>query len=108
MTSFGLYGEEIRVKDGGLYGSDSTIAGSMLTMNKAVKIASELVGVPLDKAIAMATANPAFAAGIDHYKGSLEPGKDADIVICDHEFNVRTVIIRGRVVHETPKASLAC
>jgi N-acetylglucosamine-6-phosphate deacetylase len=100
MTGFRLYGEEIRVKDGGLYGPDGTIAGSILTMNRTAKIVNELVGIPLDKAIAMATINPAVAAGIDHQKGSLQPGKDADIVICDHELNVRKAIVRGRVVHE--------
>lgn len=100
MTSFRLYDEEINVKEGGLYGPDGTIAGSILTMNRAVKIVNELVGIPLDKAIAMATINPAVAAGIGHEKGSLQPGKDADIVICDHELNVRKVMVRGEVVYE--------
>ena len=95
-----LYDEEINVKEGGLYGPDGTIAGSILTMNRAVKIVNELVGIPLDKAIAMATINPAVAAGIGHEKGSLQPGKDADIVTCDHELNVRKVMVRGEVVYE--------
>ena len=100
MTSFRIYDKLIQVREGGLYGPDGTIAGSILTMNRAVKVVNELVGVPLHKAIAMATTNPAVALGIDAQKGSLQAGKDADIVICDNYLNVRKVLVRGKVVYE--------
>ncbi len=100
MTSFRLYDKQIYVKERGLYDLDGTIAGSTLTMNRAVKVIQELVGIPLQKAIAMATINPAVAVGIDSLKGSLQAGKDADMVICDPQLNVSKVLVRGRVAYD--------
>jgi len=100
MTSFRLGDKEINVRDGGLYASDGTIAGSMLTMNTAVRIINELADLPLQQAIAMATINPATAICIDQQKGSLEAGKDADLVVCDEKLNVRKVLVKGGLVHE--------
>jgi N-acetylglucosamine-6-phosphate deacetylase len=47
-----------------------------------------------------ATLNPATAIGIEKKKGSLEIGKDADIIITDEEFNVNKTIIGGTVRYE--------
>jgi len=47
----------------------------------------------------MATINPA-AVGIDNRRGSLQPGKDADLVICEMHVDVRRVLARGRVIYE--------
>lgn len=102
MTSFRIYDKEIQVREGGLYDPSGMLSGSTLTMNRAVKVINEVVGIPLHKAISMATINPAVALGIDAQKGSLQPGKDADIVICDAHLTVAKVLVKGIVVYEAP------
>lgn len=77
-----------------------TLAGSILTMNVAVKNMIELAEVSLKEAIKMATINPAKRIGVDKRKGSLEIGKDADIAIMDKEFNVCMTLVSGRTVHK--------
>ena len=58
-------------------------------------------GLPLEEAVKMVTSNPAKRVGIDRQKGSLEIGKDADLLILDKELNIETVIAKGQVmVHE--------
>jgi len=49
----------------------------------------------------MATVNPAVVINVDKKKGSLEPGKDADIAIIDDEINVYMTIVKGNIVYET-------
>ena len=99
MTGFRIYGEEIRVKEGEVRNPEPAAAGTILMMNRAAKIVNELVGVSLDKAMAM-TINPAAVMEIDHQKERLEPGRDPDSVICDHELNARKVKAGRRLVYE--------
>jgi len=79
---------------------DGSIAGSVLTMDSAVKNMVELAGVSLRDAIKMATVNPARRIGVYDRKGSLDVGKDADIAIVDERLNVYMTMVRGRVVYE--------
>jgi len=81
-----------RLESGGL-------AGSTLTMDKAVRNMVNLVGASLQEAVMMATINPARVVGVDNRKGSLEQGKDADFVMLDRDLNVRSTIVRGKMVH---------
>lgn len=78
-------GEEARLADG-------TLAGSTLTLNKAVYNMMHMVGVPIQDAVRMATLNPARAIGLERNKGSIEIGKDADLVIFDEQLNILNVI----------------
>lgn len=78
-------GEEARLTDG-------TLAGSTLTLNKAIYNMVHMVGVSLPDAVRMATLNPARAIGLDREKGSIEIGKDADLVIFDDKLNIINVI----------------
>lgn len=77
---------------------DGTIAGSSLTMDRAVRNFRAHTGLPLNEVVNMASLYPARSVGIDGAKGSLEPGKDADIVITDADFNVRQTFVRGERV----------
>jgi N-acetylglucosamine-6-phosphate deacetylase len=43
--------------------------------------------------------NPARVINTHHRKGTLEPGKDADIVLIDKEFNVYSTIINGKLIN---------
>lgn len=79
---------------------DGTIASSMLTMNRAAKNAVAFAGVSLSEAAMMASLLPAQVCGVAQRKGSIEPGKDADLAIMDDDFVVWFTIMEGRVVYE--------
>jgi N-acetylglucosamine-6-phosphate deacetylase len=78
-----------------------TLAGSTATMNMGVRNIVKFVGLPMQEAIKMATLNAAERIGVDKQKGSLEVGKDADIIIIDDDVNVYMTIIKGKVVYST-------
>lgn len=79
---------------------DGTIAGSVLKLNNAVKNVLANTDMPLWTVVAAASLNPARAIGVDDRKGSLEAGKDADIIITDRDFNIMKTIIGGNVKYE--------
>ena len=79
---------------------DGTIAGSVLKLNKGIMNFYKNADVPLWECVNCASLNPAAAIGIDRYKGSIEPGKDADIIILDDEFNVLKTITGGEIRYE--------
>jgi len=89
----------IREADGIYRLEDGTIAGSALTMIGAVKNAVRACGMRLTDAVRMAAANPAKLLGLERQKGALLSGMDADIVIFDEDFNVKTTIISGEIVY---------
>ena len=51
------------------------------------------------EAVNAASLNPARRIGVDATKGSLEAGKDADIAICDADFNICRTILGGRTIY---------
>ena len=79
---------------------DGTVAGSVLHLNKGVWNVYTNSSIPLYECVNCASLNPATALGIQNKKGSLEIGKDADIIITDNEFNVFKTIIGGEIKYE--------
>jgi len=79
---------------------DGTIAGSVLRMNDAVRNVKENTDLPLYEVVNAASLNPAKAIRIDGTKGSIEPGKDADLVIFDENIRIQKTIIGGVVRYE--------
>lgn len=75
-----------------------SIAGSTLTMDRAFKRAATVDGLPVEDVVAASSANPAKLLGMYDTVGSLEPGKDADLVILDHQFDLKGVMRRGEWV----------
>jgi N-acetylglucosamine-6-phosphate deacetylase len=73
----------------------TAFAGSTTLLNRMVKIVMEQVGVPLVEAVRMASLTPACVIGVDKHKGSLEPGKDADVVVFEDDFRPLRVMIGG-------------
>ena len=65
-------------------------------MDQAVRNAVKLGGVALQAAVKMASLTPAQAMGIDHYKGSITPGRDADFVVLDDRLELKQVWCMGR------------
>ncbi len=79
---------------------DGTVAGSILRLNKGVWNVYTNSSIPLYECVNCASLNVATTLGIEKEKGSLEIGKDADIIITDSEFNVQKTIIGGTVRYE--------
>lgn len=79
---------------------DGTVAGSVLPLNKGVWNVYKNSNIPLYECVNGATLNPATAIGVQKTKGSIEVGKDADIIITDAQFNVNTTIIGGIIRYE--------
>lgn len=98
---YALGKQRIIVKDGVSVLESGDFAGSTLTMDRAVRNIMRLVETPLQTAVKMATINPAAVVNVDENKGSLEPGKDADIVIIDDEINVYLTIVKGKIVYRS-------
>ena len=96
---YDLGGQEVIVKDGAARLSSGTLAGSVLTLNKAIYNFFRNTDATFDEVIHMATLNPATSIGISAYKGSLEIEKDADIAIFDEEMNCYLSIVEGREVY---------
>jgi N-acetylglucosamine-6-phosphate deacetylase len=80
--------------------ADGTIAGSILSMDRAIANVQHFAGVTLAQAVEMATLSPARVIGCDKTKGSLAPGKDADLVLFDADVNVSMTVIAGEVVFQ--------
>ncbi len=80
---------------------DGTVAGSVLPLNKGVWNVYKNSTIPLFECVNGASLNPATTIGIENKKGSIEVGKDADIVIADSEFKVEKTIIGGEIKYES-------
>ncbi|MEU6986884.1 N-acetylglucosamine-6-phosphate deacetylase [Streptomyces sp. NPDC046324] len=81
-----------------------SIAGSTLTLDRAFKRAATVDGLPVESVVQAISANPARVLGIDDRVGSLEPGKDADLVVLDADFDVKGVMRKGTWVVEPQQA----
>ena len=88
-----LKGIECRLADG-------TIAGSVLKLNHAVRNVLANTTLPVNEVFKMASLNPATAIHVADRIGSLEAGKDADIMIADKDINVLRTIKKGRTIYE--------
>lgn len=94
-------GMRVIVEDGVAKLPDRTsFAGSVATTDRLVRNMIALAGVPLAEAVQMMTHTPAVILGISDKKGSIVPGKDADIVIFDNHISVSTTIVGGHVVYQ--------
>jgi N-acetylglucosamine-6-phosphate deacetylase len=82
-----------------LAGNAETVAGSVLTMDKAVALAVDVARVPLLTALQAASLHPARVLG-EHRKGRLIPGADADLVVLDRRLDLVATVIGGQVVYD--------
>jgi N-acetylglucosamine-6-phosphate deacetylase len=86
---------EVEVKDGRCL-VDGKLAGSVLTMDRAVRNVMQFAHWDLQQALRLATLNPARVAGLAN-RGKLEAGADADFVVLSPSGEVRSTIIGGEV-----------
>ena len=85
-------------------GVDIRVAGAG-HMIDCVKNVVKYCGVSLIDAVRMASTNPAGFFGAGRRKGSIAPGKDADLVIFDKNFNVKFTVIGGKIVYQKKELS---
>ncbi len=90
---------EIVKKDQTACVKGGTLVGSVASMNYCVANMVKRVGRTASEAVSMASLNAASLIGFDDRKGSIEPGKDADLVIFDDEFQVHWTMVMGRVLY---------
>jgi N-acetylglucosamine-6-phosphate deacetylase len=97
---YDLGGQIVHVAGGIARTSSGSLAGSTLTLDKAVRNVMQFAGVSLNQALAMASRVPAEAMRWSGRKGVLEPGADADVILFDASLNVRGSIIAGNLVYD--------
>lgn len=90
----------VTVRDGAARLPDGTLAGSVLTMDVALRNIAAATGLPLRELWPLTSLNAARAIGVSARKGSLEVGKDADLVLLDDQFQVQLTVAEGRVVYD--------
>ncbi len=96
-----LGGQKVIVKDNAARLENGALAGSILTLNKAVKNMLKASNLPLEKVVQMVTLNPARLLNIEHKMGSLKAGMQANISLFDKNFNVKKVFIKGKEKYST-------
>lgn len=95
-----LGGQTVYVKGGEARLEDGTLAGSVLTMNNAVKNMVQKCGVSICDAADFASKNPAKNLGIYNERGSIAVGKRADFAILDkNDFSVIMTVRGGKVIY---------
>jgi N-acetylglucosamine-6-phosphate deacetylase len=79
--------------------SDGTLAGSILSLDKAIRNLISYTGCSLAQAVRTVTATPATVLGIANRKGQIAPGFDADLVLLSPGFDVEATFVDGSVVY---------
>ena len=87
------------VRDGAVRLENGSLAGSTLTMDRALRTFVAATGETINSIWPVTSLNPAAAIGISDQKGSIESGKDADLVLIDDDFKVYLTIVGGQVVY---------
>ncbi len=88
----------ITVKDGAARLDSGSLAGSVLTLNRAVINATKFIDIPLNQAIQMASWNAARSTGIPNL-GFIKEGNLADLIVHDADMNISFTIIDGKIVY---------
>ncbi|WP_085523815.1 N-acetylglucosamine-6-phosphate deacetylase [Tuberibacillus sp. Marseille-P3662] len=97
---YDLGGQDVTVKDGEARLDDGTLAGSVLQMKHGFQNMLTFTDAAIEDLVYMTAMNPAKQAGVIDRKGTLEPGKDADMTILDHNNDVYMTICRGEIVFQ--------
>ncbi|WP_107924808.1 N-acetylglucosamine-6-phosphate deacetylase [Lysinibacillus parviboronicapiens] len=96
---YDLGGQTVHVTESGAHLSNGALAGSVLTMEQAVKNMKAVTNCSLQELVAMSSANAAEQLQLET-TGRIAEGYDADFVLLDQKLNVQKTICRGKVVFE--------
>jgi N-acetylglucosamine-6-phosphate deacetylase len=84
----------------------NTLAGSVLTINRAMKNVFKWCELSVPEVVKMVTANPARILGLEDRIGRLKEGHQANLVMFDGEFNIKKTILKGREVYSQTEYNL--
>ena len=102
-----ILGNDVILEEHIAYVADRTsYAGTAVPMDHCVRVAMDSMDLSLEDAFRMASLTPATIVGVSGRKGSLEAGKDADVVILDDDLRVVQTVARGRVFEATSEMRL--
>jgi len=93
-----LGGQKVIVNSGVARLENGNLAGSTLNLRDAVYNMIHFLNIPMQDAVRMASLSPAMAIGADKNKGSIEIGKDADLLFLDNDINIYSVIVGGHLI----------
>ncbi len=98
MDSYVLNGKKVDVIEGKCVDQNGSLAGSSLTMIKAVQNCISNVGLAKEEALRMASTYPAELLGVSDKYGFVKVGYIADLVVLDNEMNISYIIKNGNIV----------
>ena len=96
---YSLGGQDVIVKNGAARLLDGTLAGSVLTLDKAVKNIYNNSGYPLNEVVRMATYNGAKHCHVEDHKGLIKEGYDADLILFNEDIEIQKVFVNGKEVY---------
>ena len=99
--TFEFAGQQAHIAHGAARLADGTLAGSVLTMDKALRNLLAMTHMSLQEAVRMLTLNPAQSAHVAAHKGKLQAGYDADILIFDSSLTLQATLCRGKLAFAT-------
>jgi len=82
----------------------TAFAGSVATADRLVRTMINTAGVSLLDTIRMITETPARIMGIQDTKGSLQVGKDADLLIFDEDINIKMTMVKGSIIYQSERS----
>lgn len=98
--TYSLGNFDVRVTGNRAVLEDGTLAGSILSMDQALRNLLEFTGCSPAEALQTITTTPATLLGLGRQKGQIAPGFDADLVLLNPDFSVHTTIVSGRIVYK--------
>ncbi len=96
--TYALGGQKVIAKEGMVQLESGALAGSILTINKAVKNIYDHTDYALHEIIKMATYNPAKHCQVHERKGKIEEGFDADLILFNDNIEIQTAVVGGKVI----------
>ena len=96
---YALGGQPVIVKGGAARLENGALAGSILTLNKAIKNIYDNTDYPLYEIVKMASYNGAKYCRVDNKKGQIKENFDADLTIFDENIDIKMTIIDGKIVY---------
>ncbi len=102
---YALDDRRVEIREGAVRLPDGALAGSTLTMEGALKNLQVAAGRPLAELWRVTSLNAARQIGMSATKGSLEQGKDADLVLLDEDYTVHLTVVEGEVAFQRGERS---
>ena len=88
--------------------ADGTLAGSILSLDQAVRNLVRLTGCSLAGALATVTTTPATSLGLVHERGRVAPGCRADLVLLTRDLHVQMTLVEGEIVYNAAQEGVLC